>query len=284
MKTPFKLRRCLFRIDSLRARRSFAMKTETLRETSLIKNEKPAFVPSFISSGWTGVDPYGYEWTTEAIRDDVDDDDHVFPDCDDDDFRPNVSPKDMFHSGIMGGGYFRPIVDQITQSPLVHAWRELPEDWLEGLDPATHLESQTYRKWVNKHQVDCGAKLDNSDLFGLEFWRSKQSWISPQDPFGWIQWYCRFYQGRRSRDDARQIGRWKRLAGKKGRFRASLVRKCYEKSSSETPWSDVRVSPVIRQTLLHWGYVLTEADYRESLVRTKEIDAERKRNEKRKRL
>ena len=29
-------------------------------------------------------------------------------------------------------------------------------------------------------------------------------------------WYCRFYLGRRSRDDDRQIGRWKNCTGPKG--------------------------------------------------------------------
>ena len=34
---------------------------------------------------------------------------------------------------------------------------------------------------------------------------------------GWFMWYCRFYLGRRSRDDDRQIGRWKNCTGPKGK-------------------------------------------------------------------
>ena len=36
---------------------------------------------------------------------------------------------------------------------------------------------------------------------------------------------CRFYQGRRTDDDERQIGRWKGVAGLKGRWKRSLVNK-----------------------------------------------------------
>ena len=32
----------------------------------------------------------------------------------------------------------------------------------------------------------------------LESWK-KSGWIVEQDPYGWFQWYCRYYKGRRSR-------------------------------------------------------------------------------------
>ena len=37
-------------------------------------------------------------------------------------------------------------------------------------------------------------------------WESS-GWINPCDPYGWFQWYCWFYLGRRTSDDERQIGR-----------------------------------------------------------------------------
>ena len=44
-----------------------------------------------------------------------------------------------------------------------------------------------------------------------------------QDPYGWVQWYCRFYKGRRIPDDERQIKRWLAFAGPKGRFKKRLI-------------------------------------------------------------
>ena len=40
-----------------------------------------------------------------------------------------------------------------------------------------------------------------------------------------FHWYCRFYLGRRTDDDGRQISRWKGVAGEKGRWKRSLVNK-----------------------------------------------------------
>ena len=80
-------------------------------------------------------------------------------------------------------------------------------------------------------------------------------WISDADPYGWFQWYCRFYQGRRCSDDQRQIERWLGVAGVKGRFRSQLCNKILR---ANTTVDDSTISPVIRQTLLHWGLEVTD--------------------------
>ena len=47
---------------------------------------------------------------------------------------------------------------------------------------------------VNKFGAKCGGSLG--------MWESS-GWISSLDPYGWFQWYCRFFQGRRCSDDER---------------------------------------------------------------------------------
>lgn len=83
-------------------------------------------------------------------------------------------------------------------------------------------------------------------------------WIADSDPYGWFQWYCRFYRGRRCNDDERQISRWLKSAGPKGRFRSQLCNKIIGQGAI-SQINNVSISPVIRQTLLHWGLEITEA-------------------------
>jgi len=168
-----------------------------------------------------------------------------------DDFRPNRTPKEVLHAGSFGGTYFRPIYSSVTKKNYgPEVYEELPGDWLKGLNKKTQVASPNYDVDVNKFKVKCGGSL--------EMWETS-GWIVEQDPYGWFQWYCRFFQGRRSDDDERQIGRWKRCAGVKGRWRNNLVTKVF--NSGKKKFDDPSVSPVVRQTLLHWGYELTEKDY-----------------------
>ena len=165
-------------------------------------------------------------------------------------FKPNKSPKQVFKLGAFGGTYFRPIHSSITNKDYTpgEAMKGLPKTWFQGLDVKTMVTSSKYDKKVNKYKVKCGSSL--------EAWEGS-GWIVEQDPYGWFQWYCRYYNGRRTSDDARQIGRWLKLAGPNGRFRRTLMNKIIENS---TTYDDFSISPVIRQVLLHWGYQLTKKD------------------------
>ena len=84
--------------------------------------------------------------------------------------------------------------------------------------------------------------------------------------YGWFHWYTRFYQGRRSDDDDRQVGRWCKCAGEKGRWKQNLVAKCLAKGKA---YDDETVSPVVRQTLQHWAYRLDEEDYTAGVARVR---------------
>ncbi|KAK6187407.1 hypothetical protein SNE40_005444 [Patella caerulea] len=176
-------------------------------------------------------------------------------------FRPNLTPKEVLQAGSFGGTYFRPIKSSVTGKKYSsEVWKELPSDWLKSLNIGSQVACSKYDESVNKYGVKCGGSL--------EMWESS-GWIHKQDPYGWFQWYCRFYQGRRTPDDERQIGRWLRCAGKTGRWKNNLISKCV---NSGCGYDNVGVSPVVRQTLLHWGYTLTKEDF----------DAEAKRLKKKK--
>ena len=61
--------------------------------------------------------------------------------------------------------------------------------------------------------------------------------------------------GRRSKDDKRQINRWKKVLS---RFRGKLVKMIKDVGSK---FDDYSISTKIRQIFLHWGYELTEKDF-----------------------
>ena len=187
------------------------------------------------------------------------------------DFCPNIAPRDVLRMGSFGGGYFRPIVSAACGGVrYADVWKELPEEWLAGLDVATQVASETYDARVNKFRRGCGAKVSaKTDPFGQLYWEQK-GWIAQQDPYGWFQWYCRFFQGRRSADDRRQVDRWKRVAGEKGRWKSNLIGKVLRAGKK---FDDPTVSPVVRQTLQHWGYELSQGDFKAGAQRVRERGA-----------
>ena len=99
---------------------------------------------------------------------------------------------------------------------------------------------------VNKYGVKCGSSL--------RFWGNK-GWINKIDPYGWFQWYFRYWLGRRSKDDKRKINRWKKIVS---RFRGKLLKVIRNAGSKYGYYS---ISPKIRQIVLLWGYELTEKDF-----------------------
>ena len=166
-------------------------------------------------------------------------------------FTPNLTPAEIMQRGSFGGTYWWPIYSAVTRTQYkagVHL--EFPAEWFKGLT-AKQICSATYDPLVNKYGVKCGTDLNA--------WQSS-GWISNIDPFGWYHWYCRFYLGRRSSDDERQIARGLQVFGPTGRWRAALCSKIVAQSKARA-FDDETVSPVIRQTLQHWGYELTAADF-----------------------
>ncbi len=135
-------------------------------------------------------------------------------------FHPELTPKQMLALGVFGGRYLRDCT------------KEFPRDWFAK---AKLLPEGKFGhdKELNFFQVDASQPW--------EIWQ-KKGWIHPQDPRGWFQWYCRYYMGRRSDDDARQIKRWRAMT----RHIAQIRKNCHP--------GDLSCHKKQRQALLHWAY------------------------------
>lgn len=132
------------------------------------------------------------------------------------DFRPDLSPKEMLALGVFGGKY------------MTDCRGEFPASWYAR----AKLSPERKDPSLNFFGVDASQPL--------AVWRAK-GWIRDQDPRGWFQWYCRYYMGRRSEDDDRQIRRWKAI----WRHAAAVRKHCKR--------GDVTCRPRQRQALLHWA-------------------------------
>jgi hypothetical protein len=135
----------------------------------------------------------------------------------DPDFAPQLTPKEMLELGVFGGKY------------MTDCRKEFPAAWFAR----AKLCSVRHDPSLNYFGVNASQPLSE--------WRRK-GWIHPQDPRGWFQWYCRYYMGRRTDDDARQIRRWRAIA----RHAAALRKHCAR--------GDLACRPRQRQALLHWAY------------------------------
>ncbi len=132
-------------------------------------------------------------------------------------FQPQLTPKEMLNLGIFGGSYF------------YGGYSEYPKDWFIGVILTNKCDLKLNFFEVNASQ-------------SLKVWQAK-GWIYPEDPRGWVQWYFRYYLGRRiPQEDARQIKRWKMMK----RHITQLQNNC-----TVGDWSCRRRQ---RQALLHWAY------------------------------
>lgn len=135
------------------------------------------------------------------------------------DFKPELTPKKMLELGIFGGKY------------CTDCQEEFPQSWFKN----AKLSPKKKDISLNFFGVDASQPLS--------VWRQK-GWINEDhDPRGWFQWYCRYYLGRRLKEeDERQIKRWKAFK----RHRAQVIQNCL-------PFDyDCRTKQ--RQALLHWAY------------------------------
>lgn len=181
------------------------------------------------------------------------------------DFTPNLTPKQIFEKGAFHnqGGYFRPIYslplvnNNLTFYKDRYTLYTQPGRCLENIDPSllvTDLSQYSTKSKMNRlnfYKVKSGTDLD--------YWLER-GWIHELHPYGWVEWYCDFYDGKRCVDDDRQIKRWIDFSSHKyGRWRKTLINNI---KKSNKNFNDFSVSPAIRQSLLHWAYELTESDFK----------------------
>ena len=155
-------------------------------------------------------------------------------------FGANKIPVEAIREGAFGGTYFRDIYSNVNKKWCKNSQKEFNQ--FKNIDRKYYC-SDYCNISVNKYGVKCGTSLG--------FWKNK-GWINEIDLYGSFQWYLRYWLGRRSEDDKRQINRWKKIVS---RFRGKLVKMIKDTSSK---FDDYSISPRIRQILLRWGYELTE--------------------------
>lgn len=138
----------------------------------------------------------------------------------DKDFKPELTPGQMLRLGVFGGRYMRDCKN------------EFPNNWFAKakLHPQ---ETPGHSPELNFFKVEASQPLS--------VWQ-KKGWIHPDDPRGWFQWYCRYYMGRRHKDDEKQIKRWKAMK----RHIAQIKKNCKKE--------DLNCRRKQRQALLHWAY------------------------------
>ena len=159
------------------------------------------------------------------------------------DFGANKAPVEVIKAGAFGGTYFRDIYSGNNGKWYRKSWKE--SDELKTIDQKYYCSNYCDASVNNKYGVYCQTLL--------QFWENKR-WIHSIDPYGWFQWYFRYWLGRRSVDDERQINRWKGIVS---RIKGKLVKMIKDVNSR---FDDYSILPTTRQILLHWGYELTESD------------------------
>ena len=135
----------------------------------------------------------------------------------DPEFKPELTPREMLALGVFGGKY------------ITDCRREFPKSWFARAKLAQDKRDDA----LNYFGVDASQPLSE--------WRRK-GWIHKDDPRGWFQWYCRYYLGRRTEDDERQIKRWKAFRRHLRQIEAHCER------------GDFSCRRRQRQALLHWAY------------------------------
>ena len=139
-------------------------------------------------------------------------------------FAPSYSPLEMLEMGVFEGKYINGI-------PGVPAeWYKLPKVLKPNDKPNPEL---------NYYKVKSRQPLSE--------WQAN-GWIDDVDPYGWFEWYIKYFLGRRMPAiDSRQIGRW-----------YSFVARHQAQVSHACKLTDPTCHTRQRQGLLQWAWDSTK--------------------------
>ena len=145
------------------------------------------------------------------------------------DFGENETPVEVIKEEAFGGIYVRDIYSGVNGKWYRKPWKD--SDELKN-DDQNYYCSNYYDVNVNKYCAECETSL--------KFWEN-EGWIDSINPCGCFQWYFRYWLGRRSLDDKRQIARWKGIVN---RFKGKLIKTIKDVNGR---FDDYFISPKIRQ-------------------------------------
>jgi hypothetical protein len=134
-------------------------------------------------------------------------------------FTPSYTPLEMLEMGVFEGKYINAV------KGLPASWYKLPK----VVGPKDEPDETLNYYGVKSRQ-------------GLSEWK-KNGWLKT-DKFGWFEWYCKYYLGRRlGKEDEWQIGRWRSFVA---RHNAQVQAKCKV--------GDKTCNTRQRQGLLQWAW------------------------------
>ena len=135
-------------------------------------------------------------------------------------FTPAYTPQEMLEMGVFEGKYINAL------SGLPKSWYKIKKVLAVDADPDPSLNY-------------FGVKSRQP----LSVWREK-GWTTKNSPYGWFEWYCHYYLGRRlPKEDDWQIGRWRSFVARhQGQIVAAGVLK------------DTQARRRQRQALLQWAW------------------------------
>lgn len=144
------------------------------------------------------------------------------------DFNPYYTPEEMLCLGIMEGKYINDCI------------LEFPKEWFLNAIKKNKLSPEYPNPNINLFKVKSRQSL--------HIWKDKQ-WIIGQDKRGWIQWYFRYYLGRRDKKvDDIQKKRWRAII----RHSAQIIKNKPDNIKNKKDKMTHR--PKQRQTLLQWSH------------------------------